>query len=373
MPNNFVTAKLIAQRALPLLKDKISFLPLVSRGYDDTFRKEGDTIQVIKPSRTSTVDGSADISGSFNDINESAVEITLDTQRAVPFVVTSKEKTLNVDSFQRQVIEPAVVALAEYVNSALAGLYKDVPYYYGASGTTPSTLSDLTGVRRILQENRVPQANRALVLDFAAESSFLNLDKLVEVDKSGVNSALRDAALGRVMGMTLFSDAGIKTHTAGTFTAVGTPLVNGTIAAGSSTIAMDGGAGTETILKGDIMEIDGYQYVATADAVAAAGAISVSVYPAVQATIADDTPVTFPDKTAGAHVANLAFHKSAFCFATAPLAPTSGAESFTVSYDGLSIRVVRDYDINVDKEKWRMDILFGVKTIYPELAARLLG
>jgi len=40
---------------------------------------------------------------------------------------------------------------------------------------------------------------------------------------------------------------------------------------------------------------------------------------------------------------------------------------------GLSIRVVKQYDIDTDKEVIRLDILSGVKTLYPEFACRLWG
>ena len=38
----------------------------------------------------------------------------------------------------------------------------------------------------------------------------------------------------------------------------------------------------------------------------------------------------------------------------------------------MSIRVVKQYDIDNDKDVIRLDILYGVKTIYPELAVRLM-
>ncbi len=41
--------------------------------------------------------------------------------------------------------------------------------------------------------------------------------------------------------------------------------------------------------------------------------------------------------------------------------------------NGLSVRVVKDYDITNDVEIIRLDILYGVKAIYPDLACRLTG
>jgi hypothetical protein len=39
--------------------------------------------------------------------------------------------------------------------------------------------------------------------------------------------------------------------------------------------------------------------------------------------------------------------------------------------DGISMRIVRQYDINSDKFPCRLDVLYGYKTIRPQLAARL--
>jgi len=43
------------------------------------------------------------------------------------------------------------------------------------------------------------------------------------------------------------------------------------------------------------------------------------------------------------------------------------------SYKGLSVRVVPYYDGVNDLGNWRLDILYGVKAIYPDLATRLSG
>jgi hypothetical protein len=211
-------------------------------------------------------------------------------------------------------------------------------------------------------------------MDFNAEAKLRELDSLVEVDKSGTNEALRRGILGQVYGMMLASDGQVKTHTSGTFTVAATPLTNGSIAAGATTLTIDGGAGTNTLLVGDLIQIGDEQFTVTANAAAVSGAISVSVSPAVKATIADGTAVVFPDKTAGAHVANLAFQRDAFALAMAPLAPPmGGADAAVVNFRGLSIRVVMDYNFNVDKNIVRFDVLYGVKTMFPELAVRLLG
>jgi len=374
MSNAFVTANLIAQRALPLLAEKTAMLPLVYRGYDDAFKKAGDTIQVRKPVRQTAIDMSGDISSSYAGVQETGVNIQLSNQYGVPVSLTSKEMSLNIDDFTRMVTAPAINAIAENINGNILGLYKDIPYFTGTSGAAPSSLSNLAQAAKILNTNLAPSEMRALVMDFAAEAKLRELDSLVGVDKSGTNEALRRGILGQIYGMMLASDSQVKTHASGTFTAATTPLTNGPIAAGATTLTIDGGTGTNTLLVGDLIQIGDEQFTVTANAAAVAGAISVSVYPATKAIIADGTPVVFPDKTAGGHVANLAFQQDAFALAMAPLAPPmGGADSAVVNFKGLSIRVVMDYNFNVDKNIVRFDVLYGVKTMFPELAVRLLG
>jgi len=42
-------------------------------------------------------------------------------------------------------------------------------------------------------------------------------------------------------------------------------------------------------------------------------------------------------------------------------------------YNGISMRVVRQYDINNDRMPCRIDVLYGYKVIRPQLATRLVG
>jgi hypothetical protein len=43
------------------------------------------------------------------------------------------------------------------------------------------------------------------------------------------------------------------------------------------------------------------------------------------------------------------------------------------SHNGISIRLVKDYDIINDEDIVRLDVLYGWEAIYPDLACRLSG
>jgi hypothetical protein len=69
---------------------------------------------------------------------------------------------------------------------------------------------------------------------------------------------------------------------------------------------------------------------------------------------------------------SMVYHKDAFTFATADLVMPKGVDwGAREVYDGISLRIVRDYDINNDRLPCRVDILYGYKTLRAQLACRL--
>ena len=371
--NTFLTVQEIADQALLRLRENEVFSKLVWRDFDAEFaQKKGDTIQVKVPNTFEAKDFTGTIVN--QDITESNVLIKLDQIADVSVPITSKQKTLDLDNFTEQIVNPAVEALASKIDNTLAGLYVDIPYFTGTSGTTPSDLKAFAYSAKILNENNVPMGMRRGVWDPSALAEFQQLDKFVELDKSGTTEALREGAIGKAIGIENYMDQNIKTHVAGTFTAVATPLTAGVTAVAAVEIVVDGGAGTETIKKGDLLSIGTYQFTATADAVAVAGEVTIPVYPAVKEEIADGTAVVFPDKTSKAHTSNLVFHRNAFVFVNRPMdSDLGGVDSAIASFEGLSIRVIKGFNQSTKVETMSFDILYGVKTVHKELAVRVLG
>ena len=75
------------------------------------------------------------------------------------------------------------------------------------------------------------------------------------------------------------------------------------------------------------------------------------------------------------HTANLGFYPMAFAYVTRPLINPDGqgVASYVTSYNGISLRVTKGYDQQYKRSIYSMDVLYGFKTIYPELAVRVLG
>ena len=221
---------------------------------------------------------------------------------------------------------------------------------------------------------------------------------------------------GEIAGLETFRSQNVVSHTVGAYG--GTPLVNGasqnvTYAASKSTnsqsLVTDGWtADTTGILKaGDVFTIAGvyamnpvpgegttgklqmpylqeFTVLADADSGATTGPATLTISPAiitsgpyqtVSAAPADNAVITVKTGTAStAYPQNLAFHKNAFALVTCPLELPDGVEfKARETHKGLSVRVVKQYSIDADDDIIRLDVLYGWKSIYPDLAVRITG
>jgi hypothetical protein len=71
---------------------------------------------------------------------------------------------------------------------------------------------------------------------------------------------------------------------------------------------------------------------------------------------------------------NLVYHRDAITFATADLLLPQGVDMASRQvHNGISLRVVRQYDINNDRLPCRIDVLYGYSAIRPQMAARIWG
>ena len=368
MPNSFITIKELARQALPRLLENLVFPSLVYKDFSNDFHKKGDEIQIRKPVVLEAKDFDASTGVVAQDLDDSnSVTVKLDKIATVDVDIQAVEGALNIDDLNRQFIEPAAVALAQKINNEGLELYKDIPFICGTAGTTPSTLDNLADVRKVLNVNKVPTIGRVAVWDPEADGKFTTIPSIVNAEKSGSNAALREGSIGRVFGLNNYMSQAVKTHIAGTLSASVKP--KSATDAGATSLVLSATAVTGSLKKGDILTILGDTYVVTADTTAASNEIAVNIYPALKKDVTSSTAVAIT----GNHTANLAFNPFAFAFVSRPLVQPSGVESYVTSYNGLSLRVVKGYDMVHKKEMLSMDVLYAYKTVYPEMAVRVLG
>lgn len=367
-----------AQEALIYLKNALGMAPRVYRDYDPNPASPGDTITIKIPSTFTAQDAPS----AAQDVAVGTTSITLDKWKDVRIALTDKELAFSTEKIIQDHIGPAAYTLANRIDTDLNLLYKDVPWYTGAAGTTATTVADILTNRKRMFANKVPFMDKSLLhaeIDGDAEANFLGLQAFAQQQGSGPAGMMAqiEGSLGQRYGFNFFASQNVQTHTKGT-ASTGTLAVNGTFAAGVSTINLDAGSVTGTLVAGDSFVIAGdtQRYSVTATSTASGNAFTgVTFTPALAAAPADDAVVTVQLHNG---VRNLFFHRNAFCLAMRPLSDAGdgiGSSQKTIQDPdtGLAIRSTYFYDGPNAKVNVRLDVLYGVKTLNPNLASIMLG
>lgn len=394
MANTILTPQMITREALRILHQKSNFIGNINRQYDDRFAKSGakigDTLQIRLPNEYTVRTGAT---LSTQDTTESKVDLQVATQKGVDVNFSSVELTLDLDDFSSRILEPAMSVLAANIESDALSMYKDVYNLAGSEGSA-MVLKDVWEGRKALVDNLTPDGNRFVCLDTQTNVDLLDATKGLFQSSSNIAQQYREGMIGRTGGFDWFENTIMPRHTTGTAAATSGYLVNGASQTGA-TLTVD--TGTTTFLKGDVITIAGVnrvhpetkvdtgvlqKFVVTADS--GASATSLSISPAitvsggrqnVTASPADNAAVS---KVSGGASAvfdqSLAFHRDAFAFATADLEMPKGVDfSAREVMDGISMRIVRNYDITNDKFPCRIDVLYGYKAVRPQNAVRLIA
>lgn len=375
MPNQFITLKNIARRTLTRLTDNILFPQLCYRNYADTFQKRGDTIQIPVPVKLEAKDFNQESGVEFQDDVEESVDLKLDKLATVDIEYTAIQSATNVDDLDALFIQPAASALAEKINRDGFGLYSDIRNCVGTPGTLPDSLSAFADATLLLNENKAPQQNRYAVWSPYATSRLQQIPAIVTTSAYGTNETILTGEIGKVFGLRNFMSQAVANHIAGSLAGTSYTLTVSAKSAGSVELTASASSGTpsisgKTLVRGDLLLADDHTLLVSADCTASSATkITVPVDEASYAAAKVGDTVT----VAANHDANLVFHKEAFAFATRPLMAPAGAESYTVTNNGISLRVVRSYDQKYKKDLLSMDVLYGYKTIRPELAVRYMG
>lgn len=364
MANLEFSVKQGAREALPRLIDNLVFPNLIYKeNIQGNAAKQGDTVSVRCPVKLTASEFNEENGVTASSLQKDTIDVKLDHLATVDMQVGAIESACDLDSVVRMFIEPAAAALAEKINTEGLGLYKDIPYTAGTAGTAPDGLDDIANASYKLDLNRVPVGMRCAVWNPLATSNLKQVPAIVNAEKCGSSTALRTGSIGRVFGIENYMSQAVCNHTV---TCGSASFTVNTAATSADSIKLSI-TGDGNIQKGDIIVIGGINHVATADGTKASGVITVSVYPKVTAATTDTVTVI------GSHAANLVFHPDAFAFITRPLQAPAGVESYVTTYNGISLRVVRGYDMKYKREMLSMDVLYAFKTVYPELAVRYLG
>lgn len=389
MSNTILTVSQITREALRILHQKLNFIGSINRQYDDSFAnsgaKIGDTLRIRLPNQY-TVRSGATLS--TQDVTETNTSLTINNQKGVDVKFSSAELTLSLDDFSTRILEPAMAVLAANIEADAFSMATDVYNQVNGMGSAQTFKNILLG-RKALLDNLAPMDDQHYIrLNTQDNVDMVDSLKGLFQSSAEIGKQYRDGVMGRTAGFEFAENTLVPSFTPGAGSGY---QVNGATQTGT-TLAVK--TGTGALKKGQVFTIAGVyrvhpetkantgalqQFVVTADYAGGAGNVSIS--PAittsgalqnVSASAADGATITLAGTASTTYGQSLAFHKDAFTFATADLILPKGVDMAAREvFDGISMRIVRQYDINNDVLPCRIDVLYGYKTIRPQLACRL--
>ena len=403
MANSILTIDMITRKALEILENNLVITRNVNRQYDDSFAvsgaKIGSTLRIRLPDRALVTDGAA---LQVQDDAEQSTTLTVSTQKHIGVNFTTAELTLSLDDFADRVLKPRISQLASSIDADVANAYKAIFNTVGTPGVSPATALVLLQAQQKLNESAAGMAPRYATVNPAANAGLVNGLSGFFNPTDTISKQFKNGMMGTgVLGFDEINmSQSIKVHTTGS--RAGTILVNGAVSTqGQSTISIDGLTGaTDTVTVGDVFTIANVfavnpqtrestgslqQFVVTAAQTGVSNALanmaisppiytSTSALATVNSFPADNAAVTFVGTASTAYPQNMIYHKDAITFATADLVLPTGVDmAARAVHNGISLRIIRDYDINNDRMPCRIDVLYGFSTIRPQMACRLWG
>ena len=200
--------KLVAVDALPSLMGNLVLGNLVNRDYEATLAQAGDTVNIpIPPVLTANNLAEGNSVLTQNPALGNA-QIVLNTHAEATFQIPDVTKVLAVPDLLRLYMRPAVVALAEKIESDLLGLYASFTANAAVgTGGTPITEAVLDAAETALFQAKVPASEpKYMVVDATTYSQLRQIARFSEYQTAGDAGlqALVDGSIGKVKDFYIF-------------------------------------------------------------------------------------------------------------------------------------------------------------------------
>lgn len=396
MANSILTPTQVTREALRILHQKLNFIGNINKQYDDSFAqsgaKIGSDLKIRQPNQYTVRDG---MTMSPQDTTETSTTLSVSSVKGVDLNFSSQELTLSLDDFSTRIIEPAISVLAANIEADALNMYKDVYNISDEDGTAVSLKSYLYG-RQIMNDSLAPQDNnRSAIISTDHSVKLVDALKGLFHDQTQIAKQYKEGMMGRTAGFDFYENTLLVPHATGTAPKATTYTVNGAITT-NGTAAVTVATGTATFKKGDVFTVAGcfrvhpetkvstgklQNFVVTADYAGGAGSLQFSpaVYTSggrqnvVAAGMANGSAIVKVGAGASETLTpSMVFHRDAFTFATADLLLPKGVDfAAREVMDGISMSIVRDFAISDRSFPCRIDVLYGYKTLRPELACRI--
>ena len=403
MANTLLTIDQITRMSLVILHQKSNFIGNITRSYDDSFAREGakigSTLRIRLPNEYTVTTGPT---LSVQDQTELSVTLSVDIQKHVDMAFTSADMALSVQDFTERFIDPSMSVLAAALESNALEMTEEIYQTVDNLGTS-LTMRQVMDARRLLVDALCPFDDRwSAVVRPQDNADLVNANKGLFQAASEISRQYKQGKMGKTGGFTFYENTLLPTHTSGTTSATNAIVITTSLTVSSTTptealATTNNTVGGGTFVAGDVFTLSGLnrchpetkadtgelqQMVVTAD-VTATSVQAISFSPPLYLSGARQNVIPGAvtgmslvkvGVTSDVYKSSIFFHPGAFTFATADLIKPAGLDMVGRSVkDGISMRILRDYDPTYDRVITRCDVLAGKKTLRAQLAARVLS
>lgn len=402
MPNDLLTIQMVTREAALILTNNLKLAGFVNHDYEDQFARSGAKIGSVVNARMPVkyllrrgqqLQPQASI--------ETSVPVAIEFQTGVDLQFSMAEMVLDIDDYSKRFIQPAVATIVNDIDYQVGQLYKEVWNTVGAPGTIPNSSLTYMQAGALLDKTATPRdGRRHMVVGEDMMPPIVNANMALFNDGGKISKQYRTAMFGAdTLGWDTWSmDQNMPRHTVGPLG--GSPVVAGANQTGTAlatsgwttaglrlnwgdtfTIANVYGVNPQSRQSTGVLQT----FVVLADVVSAGGLATIPIAPAiitagpyqtVTQSPADLAPITVNGAAGTTSVIGLGFHEDAFTLVMVDLEKPQGvwaADRVSDKQLGVSLRLVKAYDIQSDSQPARLDVLWGRKAVRPEMAVRIGG
>jgi hypothetical protein len=208
-----IKPQVVSATALGLLERDVVVPRYVWRDAGGDFRgAAGDAVTIrvpaYAPARTRALRSGA--ARTKDNLTERRVIVSLDTNVYKTVAITDENLTLDITTFSEQVVAPMVAGIARGIEDVLVSTIQGATYAYnvtldpGAGAETATISQTFYGAairaRRMLNNGRVPMADRVMIVGTSIEALALQEPQLVSAEKIGTTDGIREGMIGRIAG-----------------------------------------------------------------------------------------------------------------------------------------------------------------------------
>lgn len=347
----------------------------IALDFNDQGVARGDNVTVpIAPTRAAADFTPGATSSTGDDATAESVDVTITKSRKVSWHLTGEQiRSLenatanNRPEWVRQLVAQGMRTLRNEAEAdAVEAIKLGASRATGTAGGSPfsSSIDAMVDLRKILRDNGAPMSDLQMIFDTSDAADLMKLNIYKQADQSGSPEERRTGVMRPQYGFMLRESAGIEVHTAG---AASGYLLNGDVAEDSQAWTVDTGSGSFN--PGDVITVDGDQYVVQADV--ASNVLTVNRPGAVKA-LANDTAIGASGD--GNYTPILGFERNAIVGITRPpLMPPNPTHTEVIISDGEGNSYLLLQIAQYGQVTWEIHQAWGFKAVQQEHIALLLS